>query len=345
MSLKYISRLTSVGLFAMALTFSGCSYIPWLGDDDSEEDLAFEQEFGAEEGSEFDEEQQASNNEEDGFFADDAGGGSDDSGFDDSGFDDSGFEDSSADSGSGGSSGGFSSVDQATGGGELRTDIETLQAQQEALITRVRELQEIIQTMEPRLAAAQTQLENTMGGTTAAAQSIQPDVERLKSEVSQLNQEISRLKAQEGTMKMASASRSTSRSNARTRSRGSSQLPAAYTQALNAYRSGDYDGSILQFQEFSQKSPPSHLKDNILFWIGSNYFKLDMYDDAISQFQAVIDSFPRGNKVHDSRLMLGMSFYKKGDRGRALDILEAALKSNPPGEVRDKIQKQLMEIK
>lgn len=74
-------------------------------------------------------------------FADDESGGvSDDSGFDDSGFDDP------EDSGSGG--GGFASVNQSAGSNELRTDVETLQAQQEALITRVRELQEIIQTME-----------------------------------------------------------------------------------------------------------------------------------------------------------------------------------------------------
>ena len=36
---------------------------------------------------------------------------------------------------------------------------------------------------------------------------------------------------------------------------------------------------------------------------------------------------------------------KKGDTGRALDALEIALKGNPPSEVRQKIEKQLMEIK
>ncbi len=335
---RLISRFTLVGLCALALTVSGCSYVPWMGDDESEEDLAFEQEFGDENASEFDEEQTASS-EEDDFFADDSeGGGSSD----DSGFDDSGFDDPPSDGGSG--DGGFSSVNQGAGSNELRTEVETLQAQQEALITRVRELQEIIQTMEPRLAAAQTQLENTMGGATGQAGTIQPDIEQLKSEVGQLNQEIARLKSKEGSMKMASASRS-SRSHSRSRRSGGGKLPAAYSQALSAYRSGDFDGSILQFQEFSQKSPPSHLKDNILFWIGSNYFKLDMYDDAIAQFQSVIDNYPRGNKVHDSRYMMGVSYFKKGDRGRALDVLEAALKTNPPGEVRDKIQKQLMEIK
>ena len=43
--------------------------------------------------------------------------------------------------------------------------------------------------------------------------------------------------------------------------------------------------------------------------------------------------------------MLGVSYQKKGDTGRALDALEVALKSNPPSEVRQKIEKHLMEIK
>ncbi len=320
-----LSRLSLVTLFVFSITASGCSYIPWIGDDESEEDLAFEQEFGdeTESGSEF--EEASASEDEDSFFADE-------------GPSEGGFEDAPTPE-----SDGFSSVNQVAEGGELRTDVETLQAQQEVLITRVRELQEIIQTMDSRLAAAQSQLETAgVGGAGAISPTVEPDVERLKTEVSQLNQEISRLKAKEGQMRTAAVSRSSTRSSSR---RGSSKLPAAYTKALNADRAGDYDGAILQFREFSDKNPPSHLKDNIVFWIGNNYFKLDMYEDAIAQFQSVIENHPRGNKVHDSRYMLGLSFYKKGDRGRALDILEAALKTNPPSEVRDKIQKQLMEIK
>lgn len=329
MPLNKYSRLVLTGFCIATLTLSGCSYIPWFGDDTSDEDLAFEQEFETQdEGAS----KTASQSEEDSFFSDDQGGGQQEENFD--GFDDVGQMPAGGD--------GFASVNQGAASSELRTDVETLQAQQEALITRVRELQEIIQTMEPRLAAAQTQLENSASGIGGQAEVMKPEIDGMKSEIARLNSEISRLKAQEGQVRTASVSRSQPRSRAST---GGGKLPAAYTRALNAYRAGDYDGSIIQFQEFSQGSPPSHLKDNILFWIGNNYFKLDMYDDAIAQFQAVIDNYPSGNKVHDSRYMLGVTYFKKGDRGRALDILEAALKTNPPMEVRDKIQKQLMEIK
>ena len=69
-----------------------------------------------------------------------------------------------------------------------------------------------------------------------------------------------------------------------------------------------------------------------------------MFDEAINQFETVISDYPAGNKVHDSRYMLGVTYHKKGDTGRALDILETALRYNPPGETRRKIEKQLLVI-
>ena len=90
--------------------------------------------------------------------------------------------------------------------------------------------------------------------------------------------------------------------------------------------------------------PPERLKDNIEFWIGSNYVKLEMYDDAITQFEKVINSYPYGNKVHDSRFMLGRVYSLKGETSKAVDILQSALKNSPPAEVRAKISKQLIDI-
>ena len=98
------------------------------------------------------------------------------------------------------------------------------------------------------------------------------------------------------------------------------------------------------FQNLALNNPPNHLKDNIDFWIGSNYLALEMYDDAILQFETVLNKYPRGNKVHDSRYMLGVSYSKKGETSRAIEILEGALKRNPSAEVRGKILAQLNAI-
>ena len=121
-------------------------------------------------------------------------------------------------------------------------------------------------------------------------------------------------------------------------------FPPDYIQALNSYRSGNYDESILLFKRLWSANPPEILKDNIIYWIGNCYMRLEMYEEAIGQYEIIINSYPRGNKVHDSRFMLGRSYYHKGETSRAIEILQAALLKNPPAEVRMKILKQLNEI-
>ena len=222
----------------------------------------------------------------------------------------------------------FASIEQETAKGELQGDVESLQSKQEALESKIRELEEIIATMEPKVDASQERLESGVG----SSSDLEPEVNELKAQVARLEEDIIRM----NSAKVASRPRA--------RVKASAGTPPAYDRALRAYRQGNYDESILLFQDFSGNRPPQDLRDNIHFWIGNNYVKLGMFDDAISQFEKVIDEFPRGNKVHDSRYMLGVSYLKKGDKGRAMDILETALKSNPPSDTRRKIQNQLQAI-
>lgn len=304
---NFLFRLFGVFLIATPLFLGGCSYLPWIGDD--EEDLAFEEDFP------FEDEQPTKSaggsGSEDDFFAEDGAlieGGGD-----------------------------FSSTEQGADSSALKGDVESLQSQQEALISKVRELEEILLTLEPKVSAAQERLEGSLASS-SQSQFLEPEVEELKVKVNQLNEEINRLK-----MARSSGSMARPRSN-NSAVRPGKGTPSQYNKALGAYQSGNYDESILLFQNFALSNPPGHLKDNILFWIGSNYVKLEMYDNAIIQFDTVLNQFPNGNKSHDSRLMLGVSYYKKGEASRAIEVLETALKYNPPSDVKGKIMAQLSEI-
>mgnify|MGYP003958428255 CR=1 FL=1 len=224
---------------------------------------------------------------------------------------------------------GFASVDQRTDKNEFMGDVETLQNQQEALISKVRELEEILSTLEPKIDAASERLESGVSSVTDSADFLEPEVEDLKAQMSRLNEEIERIKLQKAQVPK------------KRMRRAKAKTPPNYDKALSAYRNKDYDESILLFQNLALSNPPNKLKDNIAFWIGTNYVALEMYDDAILQFETVINKFPRGNKAHDSRYMLGMTYSKKGESSRAVEVLEGALKKNPPSEVRGKILSQL----
>jgi len=299
-------------IIAGALFFGGCSYIPWVGDND--DDLAFEEDFP------FEDDEETMGRGEDDFFGEDAKGGDDDFASKDGGFGE--MDDD------------FASIDQRTDKNELKGDVGTLQTQQEALISKVRELEEVLSSLGPKINATQEQLEGSLSAVSGQSEYLEPEVEELKLQVARLNDEINRLK---------SVKTSNARARGKARRRGAS-TPPQYNRALSSYRSGNYDESILQFQSFALAGPPESLKDNIAYWIGSNYVKLEMYEDAITQFETVINSYPMGNKVHDSRYMLGLTYSRKGESSRAVEILQSALKNNPSAEVRGKILKQLNKI-
>ena len=303
-------RIFLVLIISGSVIFGGCSYIPWMGNED--DDLAFEEDFPFEDGEE------ASMKSDDDFFEEDIRNEDGDFAFDEG-------SDEIADD--------FASIDQRSDKNELKSDVGALQTQQEELISKVRELEEVLSSLGPKINATQEQLEGSLSAVSGKSEYLEPEVEELKLQVTRLNDEISRIK-------------SIKASNARARSisRRRSATPPQYNQALSSYRAGNYDESILQFQSFALSNPKESLMDNAAYWIGSNYVKLEMYDDAVTQFETVINSYPRGNKVHDSRFMLGRVYSLKGETSRAVEILQSALRNNPPAEVRGKILNQLKDI-
>ncbi|MFQ5483490.1 MAG: hypothetical protein ACE5ER_12125, partial [Nitrospinaceae bacterium] len=108
MPCQHLSRLLILIFTTAAFTLTGCSYIPWFGDDTNEDDLAFEQEF---EDTDPGGDQAAGAYEDDAFFEEESRGNQGGSGGG------SGFEDTS---------GGFASVNQGVDARELRSDVETL---------------------------------------------------------------------------------------------------------------------------------------------------------------------------------------------------------------------------
>jgi len=321
------ARFILITFLSFPLFLSGCSYMPWA--DDDEDDLAFEEDFPFEdeefvgEGRRRDKKASREGNSDDDFF------GSDESFSDSDGMaSEDGFADDDSD--------GFGGGDQQEDRVALEGDVENLQSQQETLISKVRELEEVLNTLEPKIDAATEQIGVGASSDNDSVNFLEPEVEDLKAQVAQLNEEISLIKTQKKHSPKVSQSKMR---------RAKTTTPPEYDKALSAYRNKDHDGSILLFQNLALSNPPNHLLDNIEFWIGSNYVALEMYDDAILQFETVLNKYPRSNKVHDSRYMIGVTYSKMGETSRAVEVLEDALKRNPTNEVRAKINDKLNQIK
>lgn len=114
-----------------------------------------------------------------------------------------------------------------------------------------------------------------------------------------------------------------------------------YRQAILLFRNGQYQKSIEKFESLLGKQYPARLKDNILFGLASNYFRLKQYDRSLVYLTDIIDHHPKGDKWLVSHAVAGMVFIHQGKRTQAVQILEIALQHNPNPKLRQMIQRLL----
>ena len=117
-----------------------------------------------------------------------------------------------------------------------------------------------------------------------------------------------------------------------------------YNSAMKAFSEGKYTKSLKLFNKLLSQNPPKFLADNILFGIGSSYFKLKNYQKAKTYFNKIITEFKSGDKNFISYAMLGLIHNFKGEKSRALYLLDEALKSNPPDKIKPLLNSLVINI-
>ena len=105
--------------------------------------------------------------------------------------------------------------------------------------------------------------------------------------------------------------------------------PDDYLLAIRLFRDGRYLRSIAKFKRILEGDYAPLLKDNILFGLASNYYKLKNYDEALVNLDDIIRNHPKGDKWLVSHAMSGLIYNLKGQPGKAIPILESALQHHP----------------
>lgn len=82
---------------------------------------------------------------------------------------------------------------------------------------------------------------------------------------------------------------------------------AAYGQAFEALKSGDYVESARRLREFLAAYPGSALASNALYWLGESYYVTQNYPLAEEQFRSLLDRFPTSDKAPGALLKLGLA--------------------------------------
>ena len=106
-----------------------------------------------------------------------------------------------------------------------------------------------------------------------------------------------------------------------------------YRHAILLFRDGQYLKSIAKFKSILEKKYPSSLKDNILFGLASNYYKLKKYDEALVNLDTIIQEHPKADKWLVSHAISGLIYNLQGKPGKAIPVLESALRHQPNPEL------------
>jgi tol-pal system protein YbgF len=82
---------------------------------------------------------------------------------------------------------------------------------------------------------------------------------------------------------------------------------AAYVQAFEALKNGNYGASIAGFKQYLASYPTGDLADNAQYWLGETYYVTRDYDNAAVAFRAVGERWPNSRKAPDALVKLGFT--------------------------------------
>jgi TolA-binding protein len=225
---------------------------------------------------------------------------------------------------------------------ELKADLQTLQSHQEESQVKLEELEDTVSSLFPRV----SEIEETQGEGSGEGAANSAEIEELKDTIHKLQSQIGDLKDNINEMEFEAELRTTSPPPPQRVARGASRGGArrGYDKALRLFNIKQFKESLRLFKSLDNRRTPTNYRDNVVFWIGVCYLRMEDYEKAIEKFNVVIDDYGSGNKVIDSMYLTGVAYNALGEKSNALDYLEQALKNGPSADLRRKIKTKINEI-
>ena len=237
-----------------------------------------------------------------------------------------------------------------------RTDIIELQAQQQAILERLRTIEnsadnqgliEMAQTLE------QLRLElQTMHG---EIETLRNDIQGLRERQRVLYSDIDR---RLNDLQLAAAPVAAVTPPADTTATPSSEAAtvpvvnpeterADYKAAFTLLRDGRYAQAIDAFNAFLADYPQSSYADNAQYWLGEAHYVLRQFDQAVTEFTKVLEQYAGSLKIPDAKLKLGYTYYelKRWDEARKIldDLLQTHSKSSAAQLAEKRLQRMTEE--
>lgn len=238
---------------------------------------------------------------------------------------------------------------------------------------KIADLQQQVQVLETRLAAAETLVQNGMMGLVSQIDALKAELSKLQGQNEVYAHDIETTQKRQrdlyadldGRMRKLERSGVVAQAAAgEAQPAGGEQIAAvapvpqpapataspgdeskAYESALNQFKVGNYQGAIASFQSFATVYPNSSLTASAYYWIGNSYFNLRDYKSAIASQQKLISQFPASPKVPDALLNVASCQQGLGDMSAAKRTLEELVSKHPISNAADLAKKRLANLK
>lgn len=149
-------------------------------------------------------------------------------------------------------------------------------------------------------------------------------------------------KASPASAPAASASAPASSSSASQADAQSAQ--AAYNDAFQSLRSGDFVKASRAFRAFIQSYPSSSLTPNAYYWLGESYYVTQNYQVAQKTFQKLLSKFPNSAKAPGALLKIGYCQDAQHQTDAAEATFKKVVSTYPDNDVANLAKRRLKDI-
>jgi polar amino acid transport system permease protein len=221
---------------------------------------------------------------------------------------------------------------------ELRTKVETLQADLRGMRS---DLSGLRATLESELART-AQARETEDGRVRGAQDVLAErvamaerrTEELAEGVAGLEGSVAGLAEQFARLEAGNVGASTFRRASPGQRQAGPPMSAEdlFDRGMESFRAGELGQAVLDFAEFVDKHRTHPLVASAHFWIGEAYFRSRDFEHAAGEYQKAIDLAPAGERTPDALLRLGLALRSLRREDRAREIWGRLVRDFPESE-------------
>ena len=222
---------------------------------------------------------------------------------------------------------------------ELRTGVDGLRSDLQALRQQVAALQATLYSADRR-ATAEREAGEARGRETQDAlgkrlATVERRVEELGDGVTGLEVGTAALAEQFARLEAGTAASAVSPPRPRAGARqpgppiSSEEL---FDRGMESYRAGELGQAVLDFEEFADKNPGHPLTPSAHFWIGEAYFRSRDFEQAASRYQKAIDLASTGERTPDALLRLGLALRSLHREDRAREVWARLVRDFPDSD-------------